>query len=234
MEYLIVFFLMIISNVILKQILGVKIKKIKQLVKQKEQGLEAIEEKLPENQKICRNILKKLNLKEVVIEEDENSDTSLYIALSNKILLGKIQNRYMAVQTIAHECIHAKQSKKLQISNFILSNLYLLYFIVILFLTLFQIIHTSFLQISILFLLYLLWYLVRSYLETDAMTKAPYLAKEYLQENQILQPEELEKLMQEYERVNRMGIPFIHFQLFFSGSLKIMIYCIVCFVFAIL
>ena len=228
MEYLIVFFLMIISNVILKQILGVKIKKIKQLVKQKEQGLETIEEKLPENQKICRNILKKLNLKEVVIEEDENSDTSLYIALSNKILLGKIQNRYMAVQTIAHECIHAKQSKKLQISNFILSNLYLLYFIVILFLTLFQIIHPSFLQISILFLLYLLWYLVRSYLETDAMTKAKYLAKEYLENTEKCNSIEIEKLMNSYDEINKQAIPFTNYSLILKVLTKIIIYCIVC------
>ena len=74
-----------------------------------------IANKLPENKEICKAILKKLHNENVKIQENEDKDnkTSLYIAISNTIFIANIKDTFTRVQTIAHECIHSTQNKKL-------------------------------------------------------------------------------------------------------------------------
>ena len=56
--------------------------------------------------------------------------------------------------------------------------------------------------LSILIILGLVYYVVRMYLENDAMIKARYLAKEYLDESEYTTKEENEKLVSEFDKIN--------------------------------
>ena len=58
------------------------------------------------------------------------------------------------------------------------------------------------------------------------MTRAPYIAKEYLKENNILTDEEIKVLLEEYEIVNEMGIPMTNYSLIVKSIVKIIILCI--------
>ena len=76
-----------------------------------------------------------------------------------------------------------------------------------------------------------IYYAVRSYLETDAMTKAPYVAKQYIQDNKKLSNSEIEEVMSNYIKLNKIGIPMTNFQLAVSVIAKIIIYCIIAIIF---
>ncbi len=228
MEYIFISIFILITLIIIKSMFNIKIKEIRKIVKEKNEKLEQIEKKLPTNIEICKTILKQLGNTNTKIEEDENSNTSLYIAVTNKIIIGKIQNKYMAVQTIAHECIHSIQPRNIQLFNFLFSNIYYLYFIIISILTIFNVIKNGAVQICILTILGTIWYFVRSYLEQDAMTKAKYVAKQYLEENQILEKEEQKELIKEYEKVNNIGIKFTNYILLCKALIKVLIYAIIC------
>ena len=85
-------------------------KKLKELGYDK--GLNEITNKLPENKEICKSILKMLNNENVKIEESESNQASLYMLLSNSIIIANIKNTFTRVQTVAHECLHSIQNKK--------------------------------------------------------------------------------------------------------------------------
>ena len=88
---------------------------------------------------ICKEILKKMENEKTQIEENIESDSTLYIALQDKIYLGNMHGSFTRIQTIAHECLHSVQDKKLLYFNFIYTNIYLIYFITITILALFKI-----------------------------------------------------------------------------------------------
>ena len=70
-------------------------------------------------------MLKMLDNKNVKIEEAKDTGTSLYIAVTNKISIADMKNNYARIQTIAHECIHSCQDRRLLLFNFIfLLNFY--------------------------------------------------------------------------------------------------------------
>ena len=71
------------------------------------------------------------------------------------------------------------------------------------------------------------YYFIRSYLENDAMIKARYLAKEYMEETNILTQNEIKSIMGSYDTVNEMGIKMTNYQLFFETIIKIVIVAIV-------
>ena len=71
-----------------------------------------------------------------------------------------------------------------------------------------------------------LQFAIRAYLEIDAMTKAKYIAKEYMQEKEIISKEEIDLLCTEYDKLNKMGIPFYVWSLFSKNMIKIIIYAI--------
>ena len=129
MEYVIILITLWLVAFLLKILFGYNLKKIKKEVENKE--LDEIVKKYPENKVICEEYLRKLNNEKVEIEENDGTENSLYIAISNKILIGNIKNSYSRIQTIAHECLQSIQDRKLQIFNFVYSNIYMLFFIVI-------------------------------------------------------------------------------------------------------
>lgn len=224
MEYLIILLILIIITILLGFILNMNQKKMKQMAENEK--LDDLVKRFPENIEICKFMLKKLKNEKVKIEESKENKTNLYIAISDKIVIANIKDTYTRIQTIAHECLHSIQNRKLLLFNFIYSNFYILYFIVVTVLRIFKVIQNDMLQIAILSILGGVYYFVRGYLETDAMIKARYLAKEYLEENALCTESEKAELIAQYDKINTLGIPLSNFSLLFHTYIKIVIYSI--------
>lgn len=230
MEYIVVILISIISLIVLKFAFGIKIKdisKIKKIGNDKE--LNDITNNLPNNKKICEEILQMLgnNSVKVDVVEDKNKSLTYYSVISNSIIITNIKDTFTRIQTIAHECIHSTQNKRTLMFNFIFSNIYLIYFVAVCGLTIFNVLEPSMLQVFILFILGIVFYVVRSYLETDAMTKAPYLAKEYMLKSDDISKEDIEKLMEGYKTLNILGISMTNYLLISKIMLKIIVFCII-------
>ncbi len=230
MEYIVIILTNVFLIFILKFAFQVKIKNLKKI---KEIGydksLNEITDKLPDNKAVCQEILQQLGNNSVLIEEsdDKNNKLTYYSVMTNHIIIANIKDTFTRIQTIAHECIHSIQNRRTLLFNFIFSNIYLLYFLIICILTIFKVIKYPMFQIIILILLSTIYYAVRSYLETDAMTKAPYVARKYMEESKKLSKEEIEIVMKNYEELNQIGIPITNFQLMLSVIVKVMIYCVI-------
>ncbi len=230
MEYIITIAIIIISIILLKIGLNIHIKDIKKI---KEIGyskeLNKIASKFPDNKEICTEILEKLDNKKVQVEEENDSKTSLYIAVSNKIIIANIKDTFTRIQTIAHECLHSVQNRRMLLFNFIFSNISLLYFLVAIFLVLFNVLD-GFVFIQIYIGIGIISYAIKSYLETDAMTKAFYVAKEYMEEtartSANITKEEVDILLDNMEKLNKIGIPLTNFYLIVGIMLKIIFLCI--------
>ena len=132
MELITILITGILSIILLAFIIKFNMKNIQKIKQTGEnQSLKEITNSLPENEIICKNILKMLKNENVKIKHaDENSKTSFYIIALNTIIIANVKDTFMRVQTIAHECIHSIQDKRLLWFNYIFSNLYLLYFII--------------------------------------------------------------------------------------------------------
>ena len=201
-------------------------KKIKTIAEDKE--LDEIATKYPSNIEICKSYLKMLNNESVKIEENKDAEASLYIAITNKISIANIQKSYTRIQTIAHECLHSVQDRKLLLFNFIFSNIYLLYFVVICILAVFKILPYKMMFLAILILFSLVYQTVRAFLENDAMIKAKYLAKNYMEEKKISDKKEIEKIVLGFDKINDVGIRCVNYNLFLGLMIKILIFSIIC------
>lgn len=189
---------------------------------------EEITNRFPENFDIAKEMLEILENKRVKIEQAKDTGTSLYIAVTDKIILADLKNNYARIQTIAHECIHSKQDRRLLMFNFIFSNINIIYFIVSVVLTICGIFKNTMLQIFILTLLNLIQFSIRSYLEIDAMTKARFLAEKYINlKSDLLSTEEKKILLKAYDEINSVGIPFTLDNLLSNSIIAIAIYVIV-------
>ena len=226
MEYAIIIVFLIFILILLAVIYRFSMKEVKAMAE--DEQLDNIIKKMPENKQICEEILKKLNNTDVKIEEDEKASNCLYIAVTNKIIIGNLRQSYTRVQTIAHECLHSVQDKRILKFNFIYSNIYLLYFAIISILALFKILPYKMTFLSILIIASYVYYFVRSYLENDAMTKARFLAKEYMEERNILEKQEINKVVMKYDKLNNLGIKFTNYDLMFKTVIKIIIFAIIC------
>ena len=226
MEYAIIIVFLIFILILLAIIYKFSMKEVKAMAEDEE--LDNIIKKMPKNKQICEEILKKLNNKDVKIEEDENANNCLYIAVTNKIIIGNLRQSYTRVQTIAHECLHSIQDKRILKFNFIYSNIYLLYFTLISILALFKVLPYKMTFLSILIIASYIYYFVRSYLENDAMTKARFLAKEYMEESNILEKQEINKVVAKYDKLNNLGIKLTNYDLMVKTVIKIIIFAIIC------
>ena len=146
-------------------------------------------------EKICRDILNQINNEEVKIEVDKDSKTSLYMFLNNTIYISDFENSKKKDElyksrllVIAHECAHSLQSKLLQIANFILSNVELLLFslIIILRIVLGNVI--SWLLITYI-TIFALGIVVRYYLEINATINSVKIIAKYLIQKNIAKTE---------------------------------------------
>ena len=218
MEFIVLLIIMILIYIVLRFMFDVNIKKLKRIGEDRE--LDELTQKYPENIEMCKWYLKKLNNENVKIEEDKNSNATLYLVMSNKIFIANLKNSYTRIQTIAHECLHSIQSKKLLWFNFVFSNVYLIYFVVVCVLAIFKILPCKMLFLSILMLFGFVYYAVRTYLENDAMIKARFLAKEYMQEMKISDQKEIDRIVDKYDELNNAGIRITNFKFLSNVLIK--------------
>lgn len=142
---------------------------------------------------LCENILKQIGNEDVKIELDNSSNTSLYVFLTNTIIISnkKVktkksideQNKSKLLVT-AHECAHSIQPKYLQWMNFILTNLEILMFLAILFIT-FILKYANPILTYVYMVISMFSIGVRHYLEMDATIKSVKITAKHLQNNGV-------------------------------------------------
>ena len=186
--------------------------------------LNEITNKYPKNSEICKSILKKLGNETTQIEEDTNSEATLYIAIQDKISIGNTHESFTRIQTMAHECLHSIQDKKMLLFNFIFSNIYFIYFMVICVLVGMNKLSNEMMFSNILLILSFIYYVIRIFLENDAMIKAEYLAKEYMKEQEISTEEEIDKVCNGFKKLNDGAIKGTNCSLFIKIMIKVVIF----------
>lgn len=232
MGLIIIMGLILLILIGLRIILNIDVVTIKKLAQNEK--LNKITDAFPENIEICKKICAMIGNKKVKIEEDKTSKTSLYLIVTNKISIANLKGNYTRIQTIAHECIHSMQDKRILWANFIFSNIFLIYFILSIILTALGIFKDIMLQVSILSLMGLVYYFIRSYLETDAIIKARYLAREYMKYEKILKPQEMQEILENYDVLNKIGVKAVNYKLIVSVLLKVLIYTLLSYIIIIL
>ncbi len=216
---------MVLLTIVLN--VGIKdFKKLREIVEDEE--LAKSVKKFPSNTEICKQALDKLNKENVKVEEDDSSKTSVYMVFKNKIVIGKA-NVITRIQTVIHECIHSTQDKRLLKFNVIFANINNLYFLIISVLSLFNRIsyNTATICLWILALMQIILYAVRSFLETDAMTRAEFITQDYIEKTNYVSKEEKEKIIQVYKDVNKVGIKSYNYVLLMKALIRLLIYAIV-------
>ena len=225
MEYIILLIIIVLVGLVLRYIFDVNMKKIKEIGTDTE--LDELTKKYPDNIDICREYLKMLGNEDVNIEEDKNSNSTLYLVMSNKIFIANLRESYTRIQTIAHECLHSIQSKKMLWFNFIFSNIYIIYFVVICILGILKLLPFKMMFLSILLVMGLVFYSVRVYLENDAMIKARFLAKEYMQNKAISTKQEIDRIVAKFDKLNEVGIKCINYKFLNNVLIKCAILLII-------
>ena len=226
MEYIVIIIFLMIVIVVLRNLFGFNKKEIEQIAKNEK--LDNIVSKFPDNIEICKDYLKMLKNDKVKIEEDKNATNSLYIAISNKILIADLKESYTRIQTIAHECLHSIQDRKLLLFNFFYSNIYIIYFLMIVILGILKFLPNKMIFLIILIIGGYIYYFIRSYLENDAMIKARFLAKEYMEQKKIISKEEIDEVVKGFDVLNNIGIKTINYKLFLNTIIKVIIFCLIC------
>lgn len=221
MEFVIIAIIALIAIIVLGYVFDYSRKELKHIGENEE--LDELAKAYPSNMKMCREYLKKVKNEKVQIEEDEGTEASLYIAVTDKISIANIQKSYTRIQTIAHECLHSVQSRKLLLFNFWFSNIYLIYFIMICVLMIFKLLPYKIMFLAIFLILSMIYYMVRIFLENDAMIKARYLAKEYMEEKEISSTKEIAKLVEGFDQINAVGIKCINYHFFMQIMIKVFI-----------
>ncbi len=226
---LIIIIISIISIIILNILMSSNIKKMKEIATNEK--LNKLTEKYPSNIEICKELLEKVDNKNVKIEENVNSETTLYIAISNKILIGNMHNSFTRIQTIAHECLHSVQDRKLLIFNFVFSNIYFLYYIICCILIILKYLPNELLFLNIFLILSFIYYTIRIFLENDAMIKAEYLAKQYLEEKNISNKIEIKEIVKGFKDLNKEIIKSTNVNLFTKIMTKVVIFNLLALIF---
>ena len=219
---LIIIIVAIIATLVVQFLMKYNLKELKQIANDSE--LNKIAENYPDNMQICKTLLKELDNENVKIEESQDSDSILYIAISNKIVIGNTHGSFSRIQTMAHECLHSIQDKKMLIFNFIYSNIYFIYFAIISILVILKKLPNEMLFSNILLILSFIYYVLRSFLENDAMIKAEFLAKEYINSQKISSKEEIYKINKGFEKINKNGIKGVNCSLFTNIMIKVIIF----------
>lgn len=219
--------IILVILVIILQFNSKNIALIKQIGENKD--LNEITNVLPENEQICKEILFMLKNEDVKVKVgNDNSQVSLYIVATNSIFIANIKNTFTRVQTIAHECIHSVQDAHLLWFNFIFSNIYLLYFVITTGLALFNKLPLVNNFAIILVMMSVILFFIRSYIETDAMIKAKFVAKEYMERNKyLIKQEDIELVIENYDKLNEVGVKFYNFKLLFDYLVKVIVFCVI-------
>lgn len=202
------------------------IKKLKILKKGSEERniVTNIIDTLPDNYEVAKDILKAINNNTTKVVFDKDIKNNYYTYLNDTIYLTENKkytkkNRDGRICVIAHECRHSVQSKILQNLNFILSNIELLSFIIMIVLLLFKIINIMLVCIYI--SIVILSTIPRLILEIDAVKKSVKIAKDYLQ--QKLKTEDVETVNNFYLIHTKTLLPLFIFSLLFEKIVRVVI-----------
>lgn len=235
MEEIVIGIVLLVMIILLAKIFKFDLKKIKETAEKEYDDKEVLEElkKLPSDIEICKEILEELNNKEVEVVENKDYNASLYTVYNNRITIGNIKNKIYTVQTIAHECIHSIQDKKKAIFNFIISNIYILYYYFILIGTTLSkmfslenfIFENAIFNIVILLIIAFLQCTIRSLLETEAILESKHVAEKYFQKKGI-KKEIIDRIIKEYSETNAMGLNVTNYMLIAKSLIKVLIYII--------
>ena len=226
---LIIIIVAIVAIIIVNTMMKMNVKELEKIALNPE--LNEIAQKYPKNVEICKTILKKLENKTTKIEEDTSSDATLYIAIQDKISIGNTHDSFTRIQTMAHECLHSIQDRKMLIFNFIYSNIYIMYFVVICILAIINKLPNEIMFSNILLILSFIYYVIRVFLENDAMIKAEYVAKEYMEEQNISFPEEIKKVCNGFKKLNDGCIKGTNCSLFIKIMIKVVIFNVLALIF---
>lgn len=226
MEFGIIIVFLVCIIVVLRALFGSSKKQIEEIAK--DEILDELVKKYPSNVEMCKEYLKMLNNETVIVEEDKNASNSLYIAISNKIVIANVKESFTRIQTVAHECLHSIQDRKILLFNFIYSNIYIIYFMIITILKLFKVLPYDMMFLTILIIGGFIYYFIRSYLENDAMIKARFLAKEYMENKKISSQEEINKIINHFDKLNDIGIKCVNYTLLLNVIIEIFIFCVIC------
>lgn len=228
MEFGIIIVFLVCVMVVLRILFGSSKEQIEAIAK--DETLNELAKKYPSNVEMCKEYLEMLHNKTVIVEEDKNASNSLYIAITNKIIIADVKESFTRIQTIAHECLHSIQDRKILLFNFIYSNVYIIYFLIISLLKLFNILPYEMMFLVILIIAGFVYDFVRSYLENDAMIKARFLAKEYMENKKMSSQKEIHQIVQHFDKLNNLGIRCVHYALLRNVFIGILIFCVICIV----
>ena len=193
---LIIIIIAIIASVVMSLIMRTKTEELKNIAL--DEKLNSISKKFPSNTEICKTILKQLGNESTKVEEDLKSEATIYVAIQDKISVGNTHESFTRIQTMAHECLHSVQDKKLLMFNFIYSNIYLI--------------------------LSFIYYVIKIFLENDAMIKAQYLAKEYMEKQECATEKDIEKIYDGFKQLNKGLIKSTNYNLFVGIMIKLVIF----------
>lgn len=226
---LIIIIVAIIAIITIFFMMKTNVKELEKIALEKE--LNSIAEKFPDNTEICKSILKNLENETTKIEENKKSEATLYIAIQDKISIGNTHKSFTRIQTMAHECLHSIQDRKMLIFNFIYSNIYLLYFVIICILIISKKLDNVMLYSNIFLILSFIYYVVRVFLENDAMIKAQYIAKDYMQKQDVVTEEEVNKIFEGFQNLNKGLIKGTNCNLFTGIMIKLVIFNVLSLIF---
>ena len=226
---LIIILVAVAAIIVVNSMMKMNIKELEKIALNPE--LNKIAQKYPKNTELCKSILEKLGNKTTQVEEDTNSEATLYIAIQDKISIGNTHESFTRIETMAHECLHSIQDRKMLIFNFIYSNIYFTYFLTICVLALIKKLPNEMIFSNIFLILSFIYYVIRIFLENDAMIKAEYVAKEYMEQQKISSKEEIEKVVQGFKKINDGCVKGTNYSLFMKIMIKVVIFNVLALIF---
>lgn len=218
-----------LATIIVNAMMKMNVKELEKIALDLE--LNEIAKKYPKNIETCKSILEMLGNKTTQIDEDINSESTLYIAIQDKIAIGNTHESFTRIQTIAHECLHSIQDKKILMFNFIYSNIYFIYFAIICVLVVVKRLPNEMMFSNIFLILSFIYYVIRIFLENDAMIKSEYLAKEYMEKQGISTELEIEKVCNGLKQLNKGGIKGTNCSIFAKIMIKVVIFNVLALIF---
>ena len=169
------------------------------------------------NKEICHEILNQVGNKEakVVVNDTKNS---YYFFLNNTLYINDKGKQLDNICTIAHECRHSIQNKIIQISNFILSNIELIMFVIYLILLLCNISNNVFNMFYI--VISVVSMIIRLYLEIDATVNSIGISKRYLESKNV---DKVNDIVKNYKKRIILTFPLFLIMLFGFKILRLLL-----------
>ena len=179
-------------------------------------------------EKICKEILTMLGNENVNVQLDNNNKSSMYVFLNNTMYISNKTDNKKSIDeqnkskiiVIAHECAHSIQAKYLQILNFLLANLEIILFAIVLVSSIFlkksSILLNGYIIVSFLSII------IRWYLEMNATINSVKITARYMIKNNV-QKESVKDLIGFYKGKLLKTLPIFLLWLFLFKVLRLVL-----------